>query len=213
MLQAPFGSTGPGWMAMSSPGIAWLPTPITTGGQALTAPSLQGFGTLASADNFAGAGTAPLAGYARTSGFAPVSPTTPGLTGFGASAPLIHMPLSTPFVVPDGITASALLAMIGLRRGQPQGPANDQDVEEFIYDAVELLPGAGDVEVRCEGGRVTLSGSVPHKRLKRDVGEIAWAIPGINDVQNTIGISTRRRSRAFTRESEAQPGAQGRKQS
>jgi hypothetical protein len=72
---------------------------------------------------------------------------------------MIHMPLSTPFVVPDGITASALLAMIGLRRGQPQGPANDQDVGEFIYDAVELLPGAGDVEVRCEGGRVTLSGS------------------------------------------------------
>lgn len=159
-----------------------------------------------------GAGSCKVA--IRPSGFAPVGPTTPGLAGFGASAPMIHMPLSTPFVVPDGITASALLAMIGLRRGQPQGPANDQDVEEFIYDAVELLPGAGDVEVRCEGGRVTLSGSVPHKRLKRDVGEIAWAIPGINDVQNTIGISTRRRSRAFTREGgEAQPGGQGRKQS
>jgi hypothetical protein len=94
------------------------------------------------------------------------------------------------------------------------GPTSDQDVEEFIYDALELLPGAGDVEVRCEGGRTTLTGSVPHKRLKRDVGEIAWAIPGINDVQNNIGITTRRRSRAFTREPEPQQsGGAGRKQS
>jgi hypothetical protein len=123
------------------------------------------------------------------------------------------MPLSTPFSVPDGITASVLLMAIGLRRGQPQGPSSDQDVEEFIYDAVELLTGAGDVEVRCENGRVTLTGSVPHKRVKRDVGEVAWAIPGINDVQNTVSITTRRRSRAFTRETENQPSGTSRKQS
>jgi osmotically-inducible protein OsmY len=101
-----------------------------------------------------------------------------------------------------------------MRRGQPQGPASDQDVEEFIYDALELLPGAGDVEVRCDGGRVSLAGSVPHRRVKHDVGEVAWAIPGINDVNNTITITARRRSRSFNRESETpQPGGQGRKQS
>jgi hypothetical protein len=207
MLQAPFGSSGPGWMAMSSPGLAWLPTPIAPGGPPLTAPIHPGF---AGAESGAAVGTMPIAGYAG--GSPPVAHSTLGWPGLGAGLPMTHMPLSTPFVVPDGITASAVLAMIGLRRGQPQGPASDQDVEEFIYDAVELLPGAGDVEVRCEGGRVTLTGSVPHKRLKRDVGEIAWAIPGINDVQNTVGISAKRRARAFSRESEAQPSGQGRKQ-
>jgi len=71
-----------------------------------------------------------------------------------------------------------------------------REVEDFLYDALELLPGAADVDVRCEGGRATLTGSVQHKRLKRDIGEIAWAIPGLNDVQNNVTIASRRRNRA-----------------
>jgi hypothetical protein len=141
---------------------------------------------------------------------------TPGtvLGGFGLGAgPLIAGPLSTPFAVPGSVTAQALLAAIAMRRGQPQGPTSDQDVEEFIYDALELLTGAGDVEVRSEGGRVSLTGSVAHKRIKRDAGELAWAIPGITDVNNTVTITARRRSRAFTRETEAPPSTQTRKQS
>ena len=106
-----------------------------------------------------------------------------------------------------------MIATMTLRRGQPQGPASDQDVEELLYDAIELMPGAGEIEVRCEGGRVSLTGSVPNKRVKRDVGELAWAIPGINDVHNTLNIVTRRRARGFTREPEAQPTAPSRKQS
>ena len=82
--------------------------------------------------------------------------------------------------MPGSVTAHALLAAVAMRRGQPQGPTSEQDVEEFIYDALELLSGAGDIEVRCEGGRVSLTGSVPHKRIKRDAGELAWAIPGIS---------------------------------
>ena len=90
-----------------------------------------------------------------------------------------------------------------MRRGQPQGPTNDQEVEDFIYDALELLPGAADVDVRCEAGRATLTGSVQHKRVKRDVGEIAWAIPGLNDVQNNVTIASRRRNRAGREKDEA----------
>lgn len=136
----------------------------------------------------------------------PVSGTMPGAFGLGAG------PLNTPFAIPGSISAPALLAAIAMRRGQPHGPTSEQDVEEFIYDALELLPGAGDIEVRCEGGRVSLSGSVPHKRIKRDAGEIAWAIPGIADINNTVTITARRRSRAFSREAEAPPSAQSRKQ-
>jgi osmotically-inducible protein OsmY len=96
-----------------------------------------------------------------------------------------------------------------MRRGQPQGPANDQEVEDFTYDALELLSGTEGVDIRCEGGRATLTGNVHHKRAKRDAGEIAWAIPGVNDVQNNITIASRRRARA-SRETET-PGAQTRK--
>ena len=108
--------------------------------------------------------------------------------------------------------ASTLVAAVSLRRGQASGPATDQEVEEVIYDALEFIPGASDVDVRCESGRVTLSGAVPHKRVKRDIGEIAWAIPALSDLANNVTIASRRRARAFAREAEAVPSAAGRKQ-
>ena len=107
------------------------------------------------------------------------------------------------------ITAPALLTAVAMRRGQPLGPTNDQELEEFLYEALDLLPGTNDVEIRCDSGRVTLTGTVGQKRLKRDVGEIAWAMNGVNDVVNNVNIATRRRARG--REAEAQP-APGRKQ-
>jgi len=113
---------------------------------------------------------------------------------------------------PVGTTAHAAVAAVALQRGQPTGPTSDQETEDFIYDALELIPGANDVEVRCEGGRVTLTGTVHHKRVKREVGEVAWAIPAIVDVQNTVTIATRRRSRVPGREPETPVGGPGRKQ-
>ena len=114
--------------------------------------------------------------------------------------------------VPVG-SASQLVAAVAVRRGQPNGPTTDQDVEELIYDTLELLPGASEVEARCEGGRVTLSGTVSHKRLKRDIGEVAWSIPSLVDVMNTVTITSRRRARGFSREGEPASPAGGRKQS
>ena len=111
------------------------------------------------------------------------------------------------------LTAPALVAAVAMRRGQPQGPTTDQEIEDFIYDALELVPGTSDVEVRCEGGRATLTGNVQHKRIKRDVGEIAWALPVVHDVQNNLAIASRRRSRGNAREGEGAANIQGRKQS
>jgi osmotically-inducible protein OsmY len=108
--------------------------------------------------------------------------------------------------------APALVAAIAIKRGQPAGPTNDQEIEDFLYDALDLMPAASDVEVRCDGGRVSLTGSVTQKRLKRDIGEIAWAIPAANDVQNTITLAPRRRSRtAQGRDTEAGAVVTGRK--
>lgn len=140
----------------------------------------------------------------------------PGLTpgaGPGPFSGTSGYPGFAGFEFPLAINASSVVAAIAMRRGQLQGPANDQDIEEFIFDALELLPGTNDVEVRVEGGRVTLTGGVQQKRLKHDVGEIAWAIPSVNDVVNNLNIATRRRTRASGREGESQqPGAAARKQ-
>jgi hypothetical protein len=143
---------------------------------------------------------------------------SPGLYGpsLVGAFPFAAGPLASPLAGADamvGVTAPSLLAAVALRRGQPQGPVTDQESEDFLYDALELLPGAADVDIRCEGGRATLTGTVHHKRVKRDVGEIAWAIPGLNDVQNNVTIVSRRRTRtASSREAEV-PGVSARKQS
>ena len=156
-------------------------------------------------------------------GFSWFQPAIPNVTRPGNPAPPFAAPTIAPgplfqgigpFAVPAAYpalnnpdllsspNASALLTATAMRRGQPMGPSNDQEIEEFIYDTLDLLPGSNDVEARCEAGRVTFSGSVHHKRLKRDVGEIAWAIPGVNDVQNNVTITTRRRARSAGREPE-----------
>ena len=133
---------------------------------------------------------------------------SPGIVG-GQPSP---GPGFTASEIAVGVTAPALLAAVAVRRGQPLGPTNDQEIEDFLCDALDLVPGTSDVEVRCEGGRAILTGTVPHKRLKRDVGEIAWAIPSVNDVHNTVTIAARRRTRGATRETEAPSGVTSRKQ-
>jgi len=135
--------------------------------------------------------------------------------GFGlpqASIPPIGVPAALPPDMIVGYSVPSLLATVAIRRGQPLGPTNDQEIEDFVYDALEMLPGTSEVEVRCEAGRITLTGSVQHKRVKRDVGEIAWGIPSVNDVQNNVTIATKRRARAAARESEPQQTPPGRKQ-
>ena len=118
------------------------------------------------------------------------------------------VPALPPAIVPPdamaGFNIPTLLAAVAMRRGQPLGPTTDQEIEDFVYDALELLVGTSEVEVRCEGSRLTFTGSVPHKRLKRDVGEIGWAIPSVADVQNNVTIATRRRARSERREGEGQ---------
>jgi hypothetical protein len=47
--------------------------------------------------------------------------------------------------------------------------------------------------------------------MKREIGEVAWMIPGPVDAQNNITIAARRRSRAAGREGESQVTAAGRK--
>lgn len=185
MLEPFFGSGGPMWMG-TPPQTAALMPPLSPNPQPL-AP------TLTAGPSF----SSPMA-Y-TTTGFPP--------TAFG------HLTSVPPYAYQPILTAPALVAAVATRRGQLQGPTNDQELEDFLYDVLEVLPGANDVEVRSDGGRVALTGTVPHKRLKRDIGEIVWALGAVADVQNNIGIATRRRSRpAAIREAETQPTGPARKQ-
>lgn len=188
MMEPFFGSPAPMWAATASPGFGWTGASIPAGTQST------------------GAGTPVSVGpQVRL----PVDPL-----GYSSAIPLLS-PVGVPgafsaFVTAEtaaGPTAGAVVAAVAIRRGQPTGPNTDAEIEDFLYDAFELIPGTSEVEVRCEAGRVTLTGNVPNKRHKRDVGEIAWTIPSINDVHNNATITARRRSRAAGRETETPSAA------
>jgi len=225
MIEPLYGSGSPVWMALPSTGLAFQPT-MPTGSHLLSTP-LFGQSTLFNPSTIPGSvgSLSNIAQSAPASGGPPANAYgyNAGLTSI-ASQGLVGPGVTTAFPIAalqpalmglegmPGVTAPALLAAVAMRRGQPQGPTTDPEIEDFIYDALDLLPGATDVEVRCEGGRLTLTGNVQHKRVKRDVGEIAWAIPAINDVQNNVTIASRRRARAANRDADTPPNAPARKQ-
>jgi hypothetical protein len=214
MLEMMFGGAGsPMWTTM--PAMTLPYQPVNLGARSMNPPALG-------SPTIGGMGIGPLSTPAMaTPGALATGMFGYGGAGLGPSASPVTGPgvaVAYPFGLnpwtaqADIATAQGILAAVALRRGQPQGPTNDAEVEEFIYDALDLLPGAADVEVRSENGRVTLTGSVQHKRTKRDAGEIAWAMPGLQDVQNNVSITSRRRSRAAGREPEAPATVSPRKQ-
>jgi BON domain len=195
MVEPFFGSVSPNWAGSPPPTFGWFQIPSSFGTR-----SIGGMSGISMSPQL----TQPASPQSFGLGMAPA----PGLSIANAlPEAYMHGVSVNPFAFGGSpiVTAPALLAAVAMRRGQPTGPANDQEVEDFLYDALELLTGTNEVEVRCDGGRVTLTGNVSHKRLKRDVGEIAWSIPTINDVQNNMIVSTRRRSRSSNREVEQHP--------
>jgi len=214
MVEMMFGSGSPMWTAMPSIGLPYQLSAM--GASQMPATPFNSFaGGTAAGPTAPQRMTAPGALPSTMYAYGVMPSAQPNLAGPGLAVayPFASISGGAQIADPTGVvTAASILAAVAVRRGQPQGPANDAEVEEFIYDALDLLPGAADVEIRCETGRVVLSGSVQHKRTKRDVGEIAWAIPGLHDVQNNLSIASRRRSRSAGREPEAPANVSARKQ-
>ena len=191
-----FGSVSPPWPAIPPQVYGYVQSPMAASHR---------FGTIApvmAAQGSALVGPNPLSADPQAFGGAPGGANFPGFAAVVSSPLASGVPAFMGAEIAIGVTAPALLTAVAMRRGQPLGPTTDQEIEDFIYDAFDLLPGTNDVEVRVEGGRAALTGSVAHKRLKRDLGELAWAIPALNDVQNNVTITARRRFRA-SREGEA----------
>src|SRR5689334_13283716 len=197
MMEPLFGSN-PLPPGISSPGFGWFQLPLGFA----TRPPISS-GSLSSIPNVSlGPQTVAPSLSQEVYGYGGAAPAVAAPAFIGQSIAPPTFAVGAPALgIPEIATVHRLLTLVAMRRGQPMGPTSDTEIEEFIYDALEYLPASNEVEVRVDGGRATLTGSVPHKRLKRDVGEIAWAIPAISDVQNNVTIIARRR-RAQGREGE-----------
>ena len=66
-----------------------------------------------------------------------------------------------------------------------------EDVCQWMADDPRL--DAREIDVRVEGGDVTLEGRVEHRGARRLAEEIAAAVPGVRDVFNRLSSGERRR--------------------
>jgi hypothetical protein len=184
MTEPFFGTASPLWAGSPSPGFGWLQTPIAAahrplaqvgGPLGLTQPPISTPLLLDQPGLGPGPASGPGTGLGNPSFMSgiTIAPTalasSPYMTYFGPE-------------VTTSVTAPALLAAVAARRGQPMGPTNDQEIEDFVYDALELLPGTNEIEVRSEGGRVLLTGN----RRADCAGAGAQTVVGGRNQQNGI---------------------------
>ncbi len=79
--------------------------------------------------------------------------------------------------------------------GTPWCPT-DEEVMQMIYDVIDAdpaVPYASGVNVDVVDGVVTLTGTVPNKRVKHAVGDDAWWVPGAWDINNNLEVTPRTR--------------------
>lgn len=78
-----------------------------------------------------------------------------------------------------------------------RGPRNysrsDERIKEDICDELSSDPGcnAEDIEIEVKDGMVTLSGTVPSRKMKHRAEDIADAARGVKDVDNRIRVTGR----------------------
>ena len=100
-----------------------------------------------------------------------------------------------------GGTYSPQFVMTGL-------PTDDETVE-MIYDAIDadpVIPFDADIDVDCDAGTITLTGTVMSKEIKHAAGDDAWWIPGVDDVHNDLQVVSRRHERvSVSHEEEHEP--------
>jgi len=65
-----------------------------------------------------------------------------------------------------------------------------EDVCQWMSDDPRL--DAREIEVRVQGGDVTLEGRVEHRGARRLAEDIAAAVPGVRDIFNRLKTSERR---------------------
>jgi hypothetical protein len=88
--------------------------------------------------------------------------------------------------------------------GYPWTPLSDEELGYFVENALDndpIIPTQSSIGVQVNDGIVTLTGTVPNKRIKHAAGDDAWWIPQVIDVHNEIQVMPRRqRAGGQTRE-------------
>jgi osmotically-inducible protein OsmY len=72
---------------------------------------------------------------------------------------------------------------------------NDEELKYFVEGAIDSdpsIPPNSNIGVDVNNGIVTLTGTVPNKRIKHAVGDDAWWLPQVVDVHNEIMVTPRR---------------------
>ena len=121
MAEPLFGTAPPIWSAVPFPGPAWFQTPVAGGrpiAEGIVNP--QGF-----AAGLQGAIIGPQGQGALGNGMVSGIPM-PG-PSFSPAGPLAGRQ-----DMAGGVTATALVLAVALRRGQPAGPTSDQEIEDFL---------------------------------------------------------------------------------
>ncbi|MBI2952686.1 MAG: BON domain-containing protein [Chloroflexi bacterium] len=73
-----------------------------------------------------------------------------------------------------------------------EGMPSDDQIEDMIYTSIDADPSVpfdSEINIDVAGGVVTLSGTVPNKRVKHAVGDDAWWVPGVWDVNNNLAVT------------------------
>lgn len=76
------------------------------------------------------------------------------------------------------------------------GVASDDEIKEMVLTALDAdprIPFDSDINVDVTAGIVTLSGTVPNKRIKHAAGDDAWWIPDVVDINNELQVTGGRR--------------------
>jgi hypothetical protein len=66
---------------------------------------------------------------------------------------------------------------------------SDDEILQLVYDSLDAdssIPFDSDISVDVTAGIVTLTGTVPNKRIKHAAGDDVWWIPGVWDVNNNL---------------------------
>jgi hypothetical protein len=74
-------------------------------------------------------------------------------------------------------------------------PMNDDELKYFVESVIDsdpIVPPNSNVDVDVNNGIVTLTGTVPNKRIKHAAGDDAWWLPQVVDVHNEIMVMPRR---------------------
>jgi hypothetical protein len=85
-----------------------------------------------------------------------------------------------------------MASAVGLsRRGPKNYRRSDERIREDVCECLWRDPDidAGDVSVEVEAGVVRLEGTVPVRRMKHRIEDVAADCPGVNDVENRIRIA------------------------